>query len=114
MPPRKGPMNAETVAAATPKFIYGTAWKEDATEHCVINALKAGFRGIDTANQRVHYYEAGVGKALQSAYAQGFITRADVFLQTKFTSRSGQDHRLPYDPGAPLAAQVQQSFASSL
>jgi hypothetical protein len=40
--------------------------------------------------------------------------REDVFLQTKFTYVNGQDHRLPYDPRAPLATQVEQSFASSL
>ena len=32
----------------------------------------------------------------------------------KFTYAAGQDHRLPYDPRAPLATQVAQSFASSL
>lgn len=42
------------------------------------------------------------------------MAREDVFLQTKFTYASGQDHRLPYDPSAPVAAQVEQSFASSL
>ncbi len=107
-------MSTESTFPQIPRFLYGTAWKEDATERCVENALKAGFRGIDTANQRMHYYEEGVGKALQSVYAEGLLTRADVFLQTKFTSRSGQDHRLPYDANAPLAMQVQQSFASSL
>jgi diketogulonate reductase-like aldo/keto reductase len=35
-------------------------------------------------------------------------------LQTKFTYQQGQDHRLPYDPAAPLATQVAQSLASSL
>jgi len=107
-------MSTESAFPQIPRFLYGTAWKEDATERCVENALKAGFRGIDTANQRMHYYEEGVGKALQSVYAQGLLTRADVFLQTKFTSRGGQDHRLPYDSNAPLATQVQQSFAKSL
>jgi diketogulonate reductase-like aldo/keto reductase len=37
-----------------------------------------------------------------------------LFLQTKFTYRPGQDHRLPYDPAAKLAVQVAQSMASSL
>jgi diketogulonate reductase-like aldo/keto reductase len=37
-----------------------------------------------------------------------------LFLQTKFTFRGGQDHRLPYDPNAAVATQVEQSFASSL
>jgi diketogulonate reductase-like aldo/keto reductase len=42
------------------------------------------------------------------------VTRQDLFLQTKFTFRAGQDHRLPYDPNAPIRQQVEQSFASSL
>jgi len=44
----------------------------------------------------------------------GLVTRYDLFIQTKFTFRSGQDHRLPYDPKAPISTQVEQSFASSL
>ena len=42
------------------------------------------------------------------------MIRDDLFLQTKFTFRPGQDHRLPYDPAAPIPVQVEQSFASSL
>ena len=93
-----------------PAFLYGTAWKEDDTARLTRTALDAGFRGIDTANQRRHYHEAGVGEALAAAG----LRRADVFLQTKFTYAAGQDHRLPYDPWAPVATQVEQSFASSL
>ncbi|MEO8098899.1 MAG: aldo/keto reductase [Acidobacteriota bacterium] len=95
-------------------FLYGTAWKEDRTPALVGLALENGFRGIDTANQRKHYFEAGVGEALARAYASGLVTRADLFLQTKFTYVDGQDHRLPYDPQAALAKQVEQSMASSL
>ena len=73
-----------------------------------------GFRGIDTANQRRHYFEAGVGQGLASAYQAGVVTRADLFLQTKFTYQPGQDHRLPYDPTSSLSVQVAQSMASSL
>ena len=97
-----------------PDFLYGTAWKEDRTQALAELALRAGFRGIDTANQRRHYIEAGVGQALAAAYGAGLVTRADVFLQTKFTYRPGQDHRLPYDPAADLPTQVAQSMASSL
>ena len=103
-----------TPAPATPTFIYGTAWKEDDTRRLVRLALDAGFRAIDTANQRRHYHEEGVGQALSDAFSAGIVTRADMFLQTKFTFRSGQDHRLPYNPAASIAAQVRQSFASSL
>src|SRR4051812_26765941 len=96
-----------------PSFLYGTAWKEDATEALVFGALTAGFRGIDTANQRKHYFEAGVGAGLARKLAAG-LERDEVFIQTKFTFRDGQDHRLPYDERAPIATQVAQSFASSL
>ena len=77
-------------------------------------ALRVGFRGIDTANQRRHYFEAGVGQGLAAAYRAGVVERASLFLQTKFTYRPGQDHRLPYDPEASFSVQVAQSMASSL
>ncbi|HUP45335.1 MAG TPA: aldo/keto reductase [Thermoanaerobaculia bacterium] len=92
----------------TPHFIYGTAWKEQRTEPLVREALAAGFRAFDTANQRKHYYEAGVGAAIE-----GF-PRDELFLQTKFTHVEGQDERLPYDPSADFTTQVRQSFESSL
>ncbi len=100
--------------AAVPDFLYGTAWKEDRTQALTELALRTGFRGIDTANQRRHYFEAGVGQGLAAAYRAGIVTRADLFLQTKFTYPRGQDHRLPYDPAADLSTQVAQSMQSSL
>ena len=95
-------------------MLYGTAWKEEATESLVIDALDAGFRGIDTANQRKHYNEEAVGRAVIAKLREGMLRREDLFLQTKFTHRDGQDHRLPYDASAPIRTQVEQSFASSL
>src|ERR1700730_10604948 len=100
--------------SCTPDFLYGTAWKEDRTAALTELALRTGFRGIDTANQRRHYFEQGVGEGLAAAYRAGIVTRADLFLQTKFTYQRGQDHRLPYDPEAQLAVQVAQSLAGSL
>ncbi|MDZ4684927.1 MAG: aldo/keto reductase [Planctomycetaceae bacterium] len=97
-----------------PRFLYGTAWKEDRTQPLVELALQQGFRGIDTANQRRHYHEAAVGQAIAASLANGVVSRDKLFLQTKFTFRRGQDHRLPYDAAATIAVQVEQSFASSL
>jgi diketogulonate reductase-like aldo/keto reductase len=97
-----------------PRFIYGTAWKEHETARLIRLALEAGFRAIDTANQRRHYNEAGVGQGIADAIQSGLVSRDDLFIQTKFTFRDGQDHRLPYDPAAPIPLQVEQSFASSL
>ncbi|MCB9748760.1 MAG: aldo/keto reductase [Myxococcales bacterium] len=96
-----------------PEFMYGTAWKQRDTARCVLDAIRVGFRAIDTANQRKHYFEQGVGDGLARALDQG-VERGALFLQTKFTYRRGQDHRLPYDPRADTATQVAQSFASSL
>ena len=97
-----------------PSFLYGTAWKEQETQRLTELALRQGFRGIDTANQRRHYDEAAVGRAVAAAVEGGLLARKDLFLQTKFTFRQGQDHRLPYDPHASIAVQVEQSFTSSL
>jgi diketogulonate reductase-like aldo/keto reductase len=97
-----------------PRLLYGTAWKEEQTQPLTELALRQGFRGVDTANQRRHYHEAAVGKAVAAAVASGLVAREDLFLQTKFTFRAGQDRRLPYDPKAPIRTQVEQSFASSL
>ncbi len=94
-----------------PSILYGTAWKEDATARCVTDALKAGFRGIDTANQRKHYFEEGIrGPITDFMHHLG----EPLFLQTKFTYPRGQDHRLPYSPSADARTQVRQSFESSL
>ncbi len=72
-----------------PTFMYGTAWKKEATKELVQLAVTSGFTAIDTE-------------------------RGALFLQTKFTSVDGQDHRTPYDPSADLTTQVRQSFDSSL
>ncbi len=96
-----------------PSWMYGTAWKKEATTQLVQQAVAAGFTAIDTANQLIHYQEALVGDALQALAKQG-ITRESLFLQTKFTSVNGQDHRTPYDVKADLTTQVKQSFDSSL
>ena len=103
-------LNGNTV----PRFLYGTAWKEDQTEPLTMLALENGFRGIDTANQRRHYDEAAVGAGIAKVIERGLLKRDDLFLQTKYTFQRGQDHRLPYDPEAPIATQVAQSFANSL
>ena len=98
---------------AIPGFIYGTAWKKEDTTRLVLEAVKAGFQAIDTANQLVHYDEARVGEALVRL-AQDGVPRATLFVQTKFTPVNGQDHRIPYDVTASLTTQVRQSFESSL
>ncbi|KAM3506850.1 hypothetical protein MY10362_002102 [Beauveria mimosiformis] len=97
-----------------PKLVYGTAWKKDETVKLVYTALKAGFRGIDTAAQPKHYDEQGVGAGLKRAVLEGIVKREDVFIQTKFTPPSGQNENAPYDFGASVQDKVHQSVQSSL
>lgn len=96
-----------------PSFMYGTAWKKEATKRLVELAVGSGFRAIDTANQRIHYQEALVGEAVEALAEKG-IKRDSLFLQTKFTPIAGQGGQTPYDASAALATQVRQSFDSSL
>ncbi len=96
-----------------PSFMYGTAWKKEATTRLVELAVASGFTAIDTANQLIHYQEALVGEALLALAKKG-VKRETLFLQTKFTSVDGQGGRTPYDSSADLTTQVRQSFDSSL
>ncbi|MCR4296147.1 MAG: aldo/keto reductase [Elusimicrobia bacterium] len=93
-----------------PAIIYGTAWKGEATSALVEKALVAGYRAFDTANQKKHYSEDLAGAAIRDCG----LPRAELFLQSKYTFPYGQDHRMPYDPAAGVAAQVRSSFAGSL
>ncbi len=97
-----------------PTILYGTAWKEERTQELVVQSLNSGFTGIDTANQRMHYFEEGVGLGVQQVLNTTALKREQLFLQTKFTFATALDERKPYDEQAPLTEQVKQSFASSL
>lgn len=98
-----------------PKLIYGTAWKKERTKDLVVQAIRAGFRGIDTACQPKHYYEPGVGEALKVLSKEDGISRDHLFIQTKFTSIDGQDPKnMPYDPKQELPITVKQSLQASL
>lgn len=63
-----------------PRLVYGTAWKKDQTADLVYTALRAGFRGIDTAAQPKHYDERGVGEGVRRAVAEGIVKRQDLFV----------------------------------
>ncbi len=94
-------------------MIYGTAWKKERTQFLVTLALEKGFVAIDTANQPKHYTEPLVGESLAQFLKKGH-SRDKFFIQTKFTSVDGQDHRTPYDRNATISVQVEQSIESSL
>ena len=111
----KKPFFISDYGVRIPRIIYGTAWKREKTAALVEEAIRKGFRGIDTACQPKHYSEAGAGDGMVACLQAGIVTREDLYLQTKFTSVDGQDpHRIPYDPEAGLGDQVSQSLQCSL
>lgn len=98
----------------SPRILYGTAWKKEQTAALVAQAIEHGFRGVDTACQPKHYNEPGVGTGVADSLDDR-LTRADLYLQTKFTPSAGHDPKqIPYDPTAPISVQVEQSFMTSL
>ncbi|QQK43645.1 Aldo-keto reductase (AKR), putative [Penicillium digitatum] len=89
-----------------PVFVYGTAWKKERS--AVYNAIKAGFRAVDTAAQPRHYQEHLIGDGIRRAIADGTV-------QTKYSPVLAQELvNLPYDPSATLTDQVHASIKSSL
>lgn len=61
-------------------FVYGTAWKKEATTGHVQDALRAGFKAVDTACQPRHYREELVGQGLRSVYQSGEVKRGDIWV----------------------------------
>jgi diketogulonate reductase-like aldo/keto reductase len=69
----------ESTVAKMPLMMYGTAWKRERTADLVYEAIKAGFRGIDTAAMKRHYDEAGTGQGIQRAINDGLVKRQDLY-----------------------------------
>ncbi|AEO71692.1 e30f746d-fc37-4ac4-b4a3-387fe712744d [Thermothielavioides terrestris] len=104
-------MSAPESTAAMPSMMYGTAWKKDRTADLVYEAIKAGFRGIDTAAMKKHYDEALTGEGIRRAIREGIVSRRELFIQTKFTPL---DSSSPYSQTDPIPAQIHASVTSSL
>ena len=54
--------------------------KED-TKRCVMDAIKVGYRSIDTAQS--YFNEEEVGKAVEEAIKEGVVKREELFITTK-------------------------------
>ena len=72
-----------------PRFLYGTAWKEDETRRLTELALRAGLPG-HRHRQPAPPLPRGRGRAkpLRRRSSGGLVAREDLFLQTKFTFRT--------------------------
>jgi len=90
-------------AARVPDFLYGTAWKEERTPALVELALRTGFRA-STRESAAALLRGGVGQALAAAYRAALVTRADLFLQTKFTYEAARPPAALRSGGQPFHA----------
>lgn len=78
---RNVPMRSFENGLTIPCIGFGTADLPDDVERIVSDALRAGYRLIDTA--AVYGSESGVGAAVEKAIAEGLVKREELFLQTK-------------------------------
>src|SRR5258705_12746687 len=96
-----------------PDFLYGTAWKEDRTQVLTELALRTGFRGIDTANQRRHYFEAGGGPEAAAAHRAGVRPPGVLFLETEIAQPVGHVHPHTHRPTARIPTPRLPSLAAT-
>lgn len=68
-----------------PRMVYGTAWKKNRTADLVYQAIKEGFRGIDTAAMKRHYSEELTGEGIRRAIKDGIVTREDLYVSRPTT-----------------------------
>lgn len=85
-------MSSPESTAVMPPMMYGTAWKKERTANLVYEAIKAGFRGIDTAAMKKHYDEALTGEGIRRAIREGIVTRKDLFVRKRNTNASTSEN----------------------
>src|SRR5437868_10853283 len=92
---------------ALPRIMYGTAWKEDRTKPLVLEAIAAGFRAFDTANQRKAWREE-VSVALTPSGAAAAILFARSMAQSSSLPGGVTSWTRPrrYASGAPHSSPV--------
>lgn len=91
--PLTNPHTLRLTGASIPTLMYGTAWKKQQTATLVYQAIKAGFRGIDTAAQPRHYQENLVGEGIRKAIEEGIVKRKELFVSLQMESNLPQHTR---------------------
>jgi len=74
------PVQSVTVTTGMNEHFYGTAWKEDNTASLVYEAIRAGYRAVDTACQGRHYREDLVAQGLRQVMEEGLVSRAQIHV----------------------------------
>ncbi len=83
------------------RLCLGT-WKSppEKTKAAVITAVKAGYRMIDCAND--YDNEHVIGEALKELFAEGVVSREDIFLQAKLWNGNHRPQHVKSDLDATL------------
>jgi elongation factor 3 len=79
------------------------------TEACVLNAVRAGFKGLDTVGQPSDNKEVAVGAALAELFKTG-VKRESLFIQVQVNPKYAAE----LNPSEPVQKQVEMSIAASL
>jgi len=87
--------------AQMPRAALGT-WKAPAekTKEAVLTAVRAGYRFIDCAND--YDNEHVIGEALQELFAEGTVTREELFIQAKLWNSNHRPEHVKPDLEATL------------
>ncbi|EXJ78229.1 hypothetical protein A1O3_09390 [Capronia epimyces CBS 606.96] len=98
-----------------PIRIYGTAFGPNRPVPHVIDALREGYRAIDTASTRKVHNEVSDGEDIATALqdAKMALKREDLFIQTKFAPAWTQAEPWAFDVGDDLQTQVYKSALRS-
>ena len=78
-----------TSGTKMPRIGYGTGLMPEKADNFVKNAIKAGFRHIDTAS--FYGNEDQIGKAIKEVISEGIVKREDLFITTKIWNDEKHD-----------------------
>lgn len=94
-----------------PSLIYGTRLGGQVS---VANALRKGYRAIDSGSIRTVHDEKKDGNDIQEALSNSIISRCDVLIQSKFSPWSMHKHSVPFNQDDDPQLQVLKSFSRSI
>ncbi|EDN96934.1 hypothetical protein SS1G_01862 [Sclerotinia sclerotiorum 1980 UF-70] len=126
-------VNSGTASQITvPRIIYSTSWHKEKTADLVYQAIRAGYRGVETGAEPLRYDEKAVGEGIRRAIEERMVERKELYIQTTFAPLQGQNLHLlpvseqggqalnqaletiPYSMDASVSQQIHSSIASSL
>ena len=97
-----------------PRFLYGTAWKEDETQRLTELALQRASAASTPPTSAATTTRPRSGRPSRRRSRAAWWPATTCSCRPSSPSGAGRTTACPTTPTAPIAAQVEQSFASSL